>query len=232
MLNVLPMAIRLDPQATLPQLAEALQQQLKKARRHQRYDAEQIQRDIGQLSEPLFGPVINLKMFDYRLDFAGIEGVTHQLASGPVRDLEIALYPDEEGNVSLEILANAERYQAETLREHLARLPLLLSQFAGHPTLTYAQATLLHPHEEKRLRQINDTAIEVPQTTLSSLIMAQARRTLGLFRTADPRTYTVSYAAAGSGPSREAAEGAALDECRSREHATSCEVVASSCGRP
>ena len=176
-LNVLPMAIRLDPQATLPQLAEALQQQLKKARRHQRYDAEQIQRDIGQLSEPLFGPVINLKMFDYRLDFAGIEGVTHQLASGPVRDLEIALYPDEEGNVSLEILANAERYQAETLREHLARLPLLLSQFAGHPTLSCAQATLLHPREEKRLRQINDTAIEVPQTTLSSLIMAQARRT-------------------------------------------------------
>lgn len=176
-LNVLPMAIRLDPQATLPQLAEALQQQLKKARRYQRYDAEQIQRDIGQLSEPLFGPVINLKMFDYRLDFAGIEGVTHQLASGPVRDLEIALYPDEEGNVSLEILANAERYQAETLREHLARLPLLLSQFAGHPTLSCAQATLLHPREEKRLRQINDTAIEVPQTTLSSLIMAQAQRT-------------------------------------------------------
>ncbi|WP_369126545.1 DUF4189 domain-containing protein [Dankookia rubra] len=62
--------------------------------------------------------------------------------------------------------------------------------------------------------------------------VTQARRTLGLFRTADPRTYSVSYAAAGSGPTRDAAEGAALDECRSRERTTSCEVVASSCGRP
>ncbi|WP_431267960.1 DUF4189 domain-containing protein [Dankookia sp. P2] len=62
--------------------------------------------------------------------------------------------------------------------------------------------------------------------------VAQARRTLGLFRTADPRTYSVSYAAAGSGPTREAAEGMAMDECRSRERTTGCEVVASSCGRP
>ncbi|WP_312045627.1 enterobactin synthase subunit F [Erwinia sp.] len=176
-LNVLPVAIRLDPLATLPQLAERLQQQLKKVRRHQRYDAEQIQRDTGRPGETLFGPVINLKMFDYRLDFAGTEGTTHQLASGPVRDLEIALYPDEQGNVSLEILANAERYEAETLRTHLDRLPLLLSQFAYHPTISCAQVELLHPQEKKRLRHINDTAVEVPQTTLSSLIKAQAQRT-------------------------------------------------------
>ncbi len=176
-LNVLPMAVRIDPAATLPQLAEMLQLQLKKARRHQRYDAEQIQRDIGQLSEPLFGPVINLKMFDYRLDFAGIEGVTHQLASGPVRDLEIALYLDEQGNVSLEILANAERYQAETLREHLDRLPLLLSQFAQDPTANCAQVDLLHPHEKKQLQAINATAISLPTATLSSLIIDQAQRT-------------------------------------------------------
>jgi hypothetical protein len=62
--------------------------------------------------------------------------------------------------------------------------------------------------------------------------VAQARRTLGLFRTADPRTYSVSYAAAGAGATREAAENVALDECRARERTTSCEIVASACGRP
>ncbi|MFC7473065.1 DUF4189 domain-containing protein [Dankookia sp. GCM10030260] len=62
--------------------------------------------------------------------------------------------------------------------------------------------------------------------------VAQARRTLGLFRTADPRTYSVSYAAAGAGPTQEAAETAALGECRARERTTSCEIVASACGRP
>ena len=191
-LNVLPMAIRVEPQATLPQLAEALQQQLKKARRHQRYDAEQICRDIGQLSEPLFGPVINLKMFDYRLDFAGLEGVTHQLASGPVRDLEIALYLDEQGNVSLEMLANAERYEAQSLREHLDRLPLLLNQFAQEPAVSCACVDLLHPHEKERLREVNDTAMDIPQTTLSSLLAEQARRTPDAPALAD-EIYSFSY---------------------------------------
>lgn len=191
-LNVLPMAIRVEPQATLPQLAEALQQQLKKVRRHQRYDAEQICRDIGQLSEPLFGPVINLKMFDYRLDFAGVEGVTHQLASGPVRDLEMALYLDEQGNVSLEMLANAERYEAQTLREHLSRLPLLLQQFAQDPAISCAGVDLLHPNEKARLQEINDTAVPVPQTTLSSLIAEQAQRTPNAPALAD-ELYSFSY---------------------------------------
>jgi hypothetical protein len=62
--------------------------------------------------------------------------------------------------------------------------------------------------------------------------VAQARRTLGPFRTADSRTYAVSYAAAGSGATREAAEAAALDECRARERSTGCTVAASACGRP
>ena len=47
-------------------------------RRHQRYDAEQVQRDLGRIGdgEPLYGTVFNFKMFDYQLDFAGIEGIT------------------------------------------------------------------------------------------------------------------------------------------------------------
>ncbi len=176
-LNVLPFGVKIAADATLPQLAASLSKQLKKVRRHQRYDAEQIQRDIGQLSEPLFGPVINLKMFDYQLNFAGIEGITHQLASGPVRDLEIALYLDEEGNVSLEMLANAERYDEKTLQQHLDRLPLLLRQFAADAGLKCGRAQLLHPHENARLQQVNATAMPVPQTTLSSLIRRQAQRT-------------------------------------------------------
>ncbi len=62
--------------------------------------------------------------------------------------------------------------------------------------------------------------------------VAQARRTLGLFRTSDPRTYSDSYAAAGSGNSQQAAEANAMDQCRARERTISCEIVASQCGRP
>ncbi len=178
-LNVLPFGVRIQPNATLPELAQDLAKELKGMRRYQRYDAEQIQRDLGKISsgEPLFGPVLNLKMFDYRLDFAGIEGVTHQLASGPVRDLEIALYISEEGDFSLELLANEERYEARALQQHMARLPLLLRQFAANPALRCVDAELLHAAETALLESVNATQTPVPATTLSGLIAEQAKRT-------------------------------------------------------
>jgi enterobactin synthetase component F len=90
-LNVLPLGVHIDETQTLAELANALAGQLKKMRRHQRYDAEQILRDAGCATgdEPLFGPVFNVKMFDYLLDVDGIAGQTHTLATGPVNDLEI-----------------------------------------------------------------------------------------------------------------------------------------------
>ncbi|WP_455428223.1 enterobactin synthase subunit F [Dryocola sp. LX212] len=178
-LNVLPFGVRIVPTATLPELAQEIARELKTLRRHQRYDAEQIQRDLGQVSsgEPLYGPVLNLKMFDYRLDFNGTEGVTHQLASGPVRDLEIALYIGEQGEFTLELLANAERYEARTLEQHLARLPLLLRQFAANPALRCSDAELLHDSETQLLNSVNATQTEVPSTTLGALIAEQAQRT-------------------------------------------------------
>ncbi|MDI9804038.1 condensation domain-containing protein, partial [Citrobacter koseri] len=111
-LNVLPLGIHIAAQETLPELATRLAAQLKKMRRHQRYDAEQIVRDSGRAAgeEPLFGPVLNIKVFDYQLDIHGVQTQTHTLATGPVNDLELALFPDEHGDLSIEILANKQRY--------------------------------------------------------------------------------------------------------------------------
>ena len=77
-INVLPMEMHLEPQATLYEAAARISRELKTVRRHQRYDAEQVQRDLGRIGdgEPLYGTVFNFKMFDYQLDFAGIEGIT------------------------------------------------------------------------------------------------------------------------------------------------------------
>ena len=178
-LNVLPFAVRVAPEHTLPALAESLAKQLKRIRRHQRYDAEQVLRDAGRVTwqAPLYGPVLNLKMFDYRLDFDGVDGITHQLASGPVKDLEIALYVDEQGEVTLELLANAGRYDEAELESHLARLPLLLSQFAANAALRCIDAELVLPAEAKQIAQINDTAMMLPVETLSSLLARQAQAT-------------------------------------------------------
>ncbi|HGY5803458.1 TPA: condensation domain-containing protein, partial [Serratia marcescens] len=144
-INVLPMEMHLEPQATLYEAAARISRELKTVRRHQRYDAEQVQRDLGRIGdgEPLYGTVFNFKMFDYQLDFAGIEGITHDLASGPVRDLEIALFIDEHHQLKVELLANAERYSRQELQAHLQRLPLLLAQFAAQAALPIGEADML-----------------------------------------------------------------------------------------
>lgn len=178
-LNVLPLAVHIDAQETLADLAMRLAAQLKKMRRHQRYDAEQIVRDSGKAAgdEPLFGPVLNVKVFDYQLDIDGVEAVTHTLATGPVNDLELALFPDVTGGLSLEILANKARYDEAELRRHMARLTALLVQFAADPTLRCGDAEMLSADELTRLTAVNDTAMPLPATTLSALVADQARKT-------------------------------------------------------
>ncbi len=193
-LNVLPFGVRLDAAESLPALAQRLAGQLKKMRRHQRYDAEQIVRDSGRAAgaEPLFGPVLNVKIFDYQLNIPGVQAQTHTLATGPVNDLELALFPDENGGLSIEILANKQRYDAETLAQHASRLIALIEQFADNPSLCSGDAGMLLPTEHERLAKINDTSVEIPSTTLSALVAQQADKTPDAPALADAR-YQFSY---------------------------------------
>ncbi|HHG9063455.1 TPA: enterobactin non-ribosomal peptide synthetase EntF [Citrobacter freundii] len=193
-LNVLPFGVRLDAAESLPALAQRLAGQLKKMRRHQRYDAEQIVRDSGRAAgaEPLFGPILNVKIFDYHLNIPGVQAQTHTLATGPVNDLELALFPDENGGLSIEILANKQRYDAETLAQHASRLIGLIEQFADNPSLCCGDAGMLLPTEHERLAKINDTTVEIPFTTLSALVTQQANKTPDAPALADAR-YQFSY---------------------------------------
>ncbi len=178
-LNVLPLAVNIRAQETLPELAQRLAGQMKKMRRHQRYDAEQIVRDSGRAAsdEALFGPVFNVKVFDYQLDLAGVQAVTHTLATGPVNDLEMALFPDEQGGLSIEILANKQRYDEATLVRHVERLHGLLAQFAANIDLRCGEAETVSDAEYQQLERINQTEMTLPLTTLSVLVAEQAAKT-------------------------------------------------------
>ncbi|WP_425135544.1 enterobactin non-ribosomal peptide synthetase EntF [Citrobacter braakii] len=193
-LNVLPFGVQLSAAESLPALAQRLAAQLKKMRRHQRYDAEQIVRDSGRAAgaEPLFGPVLNVKIFDYQLNIPGVQAQTHTLATGPVNDLELALFPDENGGLSIEILANKQRYDAATLAQHASRLTALIAQFADNPSLCCGDAGMLLPTEHERLAKINDTTVAIPSTTLSALVAQQADKTPDAPALADAR-YQFSY---------------------------------------
>ncbi len=178
-INVLPVAMNVAPTHRLAELAVSLRNELKKVRRHQRYDAEQISRDMGIAGDarPLYGTVFNFKMFDYHIDFDGVAGTTHDLASGPVRDLEIALHIGDSGTLTVDLQANAERYDRDALEAHLQRLPLLLSQFAADTALPIGAANLLSDADRQLLERVNNTAHPVVKSTLSQQLAEQAERT-------------------------------------------------------
>ncbi|PIJ50203.1 non-ribosomal peptide synthetase [Erwinia sp. OLTSP20] len=175
-LNVLPLAIRLDASETLPQLALRLAAQLKTMRRHQRYDAEQIVRDSGKAGtdEALFGPVFNIKLFENQLGIEGVRSVTHTLASGPVNDLELALFPQPSGELTIEVLANRQRYDYQVLTGQVARLTAMIEQFDQQPGLRCGEVDLLLAEEHQHLARINQTARPLKETTLSALVARQA----------------------------------------------------------
>ncbi|MGD9544280.1 MAG: amino acid adenylation domain-containing protein [Methylocystis sp.] len=176
--NVLPIQLSLDPSMSLAQTARALASELKTVRRRQRYEAEQLRRDLGLVGSDraLYGPMLNLKMFDYRLDFDGVVGVTHQLASGPVEDMEIDLYVDED-RLTIDLVANCDRYQQDELELHAKRLAGLVERFAEDPDLAIAAAPLLTEDERALIAAANATAKEVPRLTLRDMLAAQAAKT-------------------------------------------------------
>ncbi len=136
-------------------------------------------RDSGRAAgdEALFGPVLNVKVFDYQLDIDGVEATTHTLATGPVNDLELALFPDEQGGLSIEVLANKERYDEATLARHVSRLNAMLAQFAANPDLRCGEVETVTEQEYAQLARINDTGLALPSTTLADLVAEQASKT-------------------------------------------------------
>ena len=127
-------------------------------------------------------------MFDYQLDIDGVEAITHTLATGPVNDLELALFPDEQGGLSIEILANGQRYDEATLKGHAARLNAMLTQFAANPDLRCGDVETVSEQEYARLARINDTGLALPSTTLADLVAEQASKTPDAPALADAHT--------------------------------------------
>jgi amino acid adenylation domain-containing protein len=151
MVNVLPMHIAINDNKTWPEIAQQLKQSLKSIRRHQHYSAEQIQRDLKKVtSSSLYSTLINYKQFDYELDFAGIKGITHHLATGPVDDFEFSIIVETD-RTYFELRANKERYDQIILEQHAHRLTTMLENWLLAPETELAKLLILPMNEYQTL---------------------------------------------------------------------------------
>ena len=149
--NVLPLKLALTPDMTLVQVTQVMNKALRQIRPRQRYEAQQIQRDLGRVGQTLFGPILNYKPFMNPLEIEGEYVVNHLLSAGPIDDIEFS--PSiEEGGLKLEISANGQAYNQAALALHFDRYQHLIKQVQQHPNITLAELSNL-PETETKLIQ-------------------------------------------------------------------------------
>lgn len=150
--NVLPVLVDMHNDMDWLAVATQFKQSLKQVRSHQRYDAEQIQRDLRKVGsgEKLYGAVINYKMFDYQLDFAGTSAITHHLATGPIDDFEFNLVINGE-QIHLELRADSNRYTQHELHSHAERIEHILGNWLNAPVTKITQLDLLTTTEKSAI---------------------------------------------------------------------------------
>lgn len=179
LMNVLPLRLALPESTPLPELLAAMGAALRQARRHGRYRGEQLRRDLGRLGagRRLHGPLVNLLPFGAAPDFPGLETALEVLGTGPVDDLTLTFRaaPDATG-LTLLAEANPALYDAAALAAHATRLAHFCEAALAAESLTAVPAAT--PEEaDWALRQLNDTAHPLPDTTLAALIEARMAAT-------------------------------------------------------
>ncbi|MFF8831197.1 amino acid adenylation domain-containing protein [Streptomyces sp. NPDC015131] len=179
--NVLPLRVPVHPGQTLAALTADVAGRVRDLRRHQRYRAEDIRRDLGLVGreQGLLGPMVNVKAFDNALDFAGAPGTVHNVAAGPVDDLTLGLHHDAAtGRIRFELDGNPGAYDQDTLAARSAEFARFLTEAAeAGPQAPVGRPDLLDAATRRALTDtVNDTAHEVPAGTVADAYQEQARR--------------------------------------------------------
>ncbi|MFJ7640435.1 amino acid adenylation domain-containing protein [Peribacillus sp. NPDC097225] len=196
-MNLLPLRITVRPDMALKEVVKQVSSEVRHIRRHQNYRHEELRRDLKLLgdNQRLFGPQINVMPFDYGLDFAGNQAITHKLATGPVDDISINIYDKSDGNgLRIDLDANPEVYDLEELGIHHTRFLRLLEKVAtAEEVQMIGELEVLLPEERERvMHQWNQTAEEIPPANLPSLFEKQVAKSPYLTALVDEKT-VLSY---------------------------------------
>ncbi|MDD7940431.1 amino acid adenylation domain-containing protein [Actinomycetospora lutea] len=100
--NLLPLRVEVRGDDGLDALSARVAERMKEMRSHQRFRGADLPRELGVpgLGGMLLGG-INLKAFDYTIDFAGSTGVMRNVAGGPPQDYELTATPTADGGLRL-----------------------------------------------------------------------------------------------------------------------------------
>lgn len=189
-MNVLPLRLSVKSDQSFVALLEHVQEALKKIRIHQHYRHEDVRRDLNRVGDQsrLFGPQVNIMPFAYELVFGEAKGVTHKLATGPVEDLSVNVYDQQDDKgIRIDLDFNPDVYEKQEVALHVKRMVKGLEELAEadwHQAIGKLPLLL----EEERARVVeewNDTAESFQLNPVVSRFREQVRRT--------PEAYALVY---------------------------------------
>jgi len=166
--NVLPVIVEGELGDTIVDLTLRIKRDLKKIRKHQKYNGEQIARDLSRVGEALYGPTLNLRLFDYDLSFGDATATIEHLAAGPVEDLDFGMHFDK-GDLHIEWVGNDQKYDAESLQIHVDRFIEFTEKLLAAPDAFIADISVLRAVEQSMITDWQQGAVTV-DSGYSSLI--------------------------------------------------------------
>ncbi len=154
-LNGIPLWIEFGDDPALVDVTARVARQLVRGRRHHRYRAEDLRRDLGLVGtdRAMYGPSVNLMLFDYDLRIPRCDSVVHNISAGMIDDLVFNLYDRADGaDPMLYLDGHPAVYSSETLNTHLRRFLHFLRAVLELPGVPVRDADVLLPGERETLR--------------------------------------------------------------------------------
>nr|AIS85472.1 siderophore 2,3-dihydroxybenzoate-glycine-threonine trimeric ester bacillibactin synthetase [Verrucosispora sp. MS100047] len=178
MATILPLYCRVDPAQTAEELAARVAALALRAQWHQRYDGDDLRRDLGWPADQgrQFGPVINFVAGDDHDDFAGLPARYHLLSTGgTIEDVGLTVTHHPEGGLRIDVSTDTAYTQTLDLDAYQRTFHRILANMTGRPGVTVAEVEALNAADrELVLREWNATAVPVADRSLAELFTAQA----------------------------------------------------------
>ncbi|WP_327147783.1 non-ribosomal peptide synthetase [Nocardia sp. NBC_01329] len=151
--NVLPLRVAVHAHDTVGELGVRVAETLREMRKHQRYSGADLARDLSGFGagELLHGIGMNLKVFDFALDFDGARGVLRNVAGGPPEDLGLVVTPLPDKSVLLGFECDARTNDPETAYRRVAGLVRVVEAFTELDKVAVGTLELIDRADRERL---------------------------------------------------------------------------------
>jgi hypothetical protein len=112
--NILPIRLAVHQKMSAGELLRQVSKAVRDGLRHQRYRFEDMAKDLSLAAgASLFGLLINVISFDYRVDFGGCPAFAHNLSTGPVDNVKISVWDrSRDGSIQIAFDVNPDIYSA------------------------------------------------------------------------------------------------------------------------